>query len=604
MAEANGISQHEMEKLVKEVSKEISARSGVVLGEKQYSMVESRLRSHFIKKGVKTVGEFQTLWKGSYEIETEELLSLLTTHHTFFFREFIHFEYLKKILPSLVEKAKSRPDKTIHIWSSACSRGHEVYSLACFFENHLKHIDPTIKYKILGTDVDPASVKYAENGVYPFREVKEIPHTYLQDYWVRGTGNISDYAKIKKGIKQNCEFLPFNLITPGKELAGKKFDLIFCRNVYIYFTQDQIRKSTDTQLNYLEKEGLFIIGISESLHNIYSELDTVGTSVYLRKSEIHAAKPVETAPQGPLKVLCVDDSDSILNLLKVVLGRDLKFKIVGTAKNGLLAQEFLKTNKVDVITLDLHMPEMDGLTFLEKNMGPNLPPVLVVSSVSRENMEVAQKALRLGAKDYVEKPEFSKIELSGEQIRTKLKTIATVNQKTSVSKVDMQFAKVFAIPTPEKMLRVVVGGEYGERLLSQSISRTTANQPPLVCYLGSNFSEVYSRLNPDEKKLVTNDMQQLGLGKIVVRSIYQFKEDWPNLSRSTKISVFMGRSLSAIEINELKLPGKSGQFVFDDGLLNSLIPEDLDRVLRGVPFTSFFSLSEEYFCEKEIKAAA
>ena len=85
MAVANGILQQELEKLVREVSKEISTRSGVVLGEKQYSMVESRLRSHFIKKGVKSVQEFKNLWKSSYEIETEELLSLLTTHHTFFF---------------------------------------------------------------------------------------------------------------------------------------------------------------------------------------------------------------------------------------------------------------------------------------------------------------------------------------------------------------------------------------------------------------------------------------------------------------------------------------------------------------------------------------
>jgi chemotaxis protein methyltransferase CheR len=598
--------QLEMDSLVREVSKEISLRSGVILGDKQHSMVANRLRGHFIKKGVKSASEFKDLWLKNYEVETEELLGLLTTHHTFFYREFIHFEYLKRILPELVKKAQAKPDKTIRIWSSACSRGHEVYSLACFFEVHLKEIDPTLKYKITGTDVDINSVKYAENGVFPFREVKEIPTTYLRDFWVRGTGKISEFAKIKKSIRENCEFKQFNLVTPGNQLDGKKFDIIFCRNVFIYFTPDQVKKCTELQSTFLDKGGLFIIGISESLHGISNDMEQVGTSVYIRKQESSEFKkqssPASTQT-GPMRVLCVDDSATVLNLLKTILTRDASFKIVGTAKSGIEAQDFLKSNSVDLITLDLHMPDMDGLTFLEKNMSPQLPPVLIVSSVSRENLEVAQRALALGAKDYVEKPEFSKLELSGEQIRTKLKSIASYKAKVQISQVDKEFARVFSIPTPERMLRVIVAGEYGDRLFLQALSKTNPDQPPMVCYLGGNYLDVYNRLSAQEKSLVVIESSKLERGKILIRNINQVELDWKTFSGFTKTSIFFGRSLSAFEFKELNLNNKNAQMVFDDGISNSVISEDLVRALRGAPFTSFFSISEEYFCENSKKAA-
>ena len=107
---------------------------------------------------------------------------------------------------------------------------------------------------------------------------------------------------------------------------------------------------------------------------------------------------------NPLKVLCVDDSKIILSLLKKIFSGNDGFEVVGTAENGQEAEEFLKHNKVDVMTLDIHMPIMDGLSYLKKNYNQSHPPVVIVSSVSREDAFKAMEGLRLGASDYIEKP--------------------------------------------------------------------------------------------------------------------------------------------------------------------------------------------------------
>jgi chemotaxis protein methyltransferase CheR len=92
------------------------------------------------------------------------------------------------------------------IWSAACSRGHEVYSLAMFLNTLLPEIDPSISFKIIGTDIDQESVKIANNGVYHQNEIKEIPMTFMNNNWAKGTGEIEMFAKIKSHLKSKCEF--------------------------------------------------------------------------------------------------------------------------------------------------------------------------------------------------------------------------------------------------------------------------------------------------------------------------------------------------------------------------------------------------------------
>lgn len=458
--------------VIEKVSEIVHKISGNRLGEKQAYMVETRIKKRMIELGIRDAAAYLSYINQHLESESGVLVGLITTHHTFFFREFSHFEILKKMLPELVAQAKKRGDKTIRIWSAACSRGQEVYSLAMFFEYYLKEIDPSMTYKILGTDIDVESVKIASNGVYHQNEIKEVPMNFLGSNWAKGTGDISMYAKVKSQLKSKCEFRPGNLLKIAEVVKTEKFDVIFCRNVFIYFEPFQIEQISKNLLNHLHPNGVFFSGISEPLSGLKLDINSIGPSAYVMKSAMPAASsspkanatavvapytpPVSVAPEV-LRVMCVDDSPSILTLLKKVLTKDQGFEVVVTACNGLDAIEKLKTNKVDLVTLDIHMPEMDGVSYLQKNFSKNHPPVIIISSASRSDSDVAMKALKYGASDYIEKPALNNLEERGEEIRTKLRSMAQDTiRKPVISSFDKENQNHFVITNAEKKVRVIM----------------------------------------------------------------------------------------------------------------------------------------------------
>lgn len=458
-------SQEVIHSVLQEVAKIASNLSGIQLGPKQMPMVESRLKSRMLKLGVSSFTNYLDHLKSDLDNESQALLSLLTTHHTYFFREFTQFEYmLNNCLPVLIEAARKRPDKTIRIWSAACSRGQEVYSLAMFFDFHLKAAAPDLQFIIDGTDVDPESVKYAKNGVYRNEELKKSPAMYLQQHWIQGKDNVKDFSKAKDSLKKHCHFATANLLKLDSFLQNKNYDLILCRNVFIYFDQDQIRQCTKSFLNHLQPHGFLLLGVSESLSGTGLSLETIGPSVYTHQRAVQAkssrtsgvAAPaaasipriVEKAKPKVLSVLSIDDSTTILALMKKILVRDQGFELKATAANGEIAIELLKKQTFDMITLDLHMPIVDGLTFLEKTKDmPNRPPIVIVSSVNREDVSMAQKALALGAKDYVEKPSLENIVQGGDEIRSKLRSVYNITHMSSSSSAESSTAPSSA-PAP------------------------------------------------------------------------------------------------------------------------------------------------------------
>lgn len=421
-------SDESMDKVtIDEVCKIVSEMSGIQLGEKQYSMVENRLKTRILKLSLDNFSDYLNYLKKHKESESQALLSLMTTHHTFFFREFAHFEYLlNHVLPQAVEIARERPDKTIRLWSAACSRGQEVYSLAMFMTYHLKHMAPDVKFHIWGTDADPESVDRAKQGVYKSEEIKQSPAMYVDGHWVRGQDSAFGFVKAKDHLKANCSFATANLQSPSSFLTGKKFDIIFCRNVFIYFNQEQIKTITKTLLNHMHETGYLVLGVSETLQGFGLDVNLKGASVYQHKKapQVKPASIPAAAPAVPkiMNVLCIDDSKTILTLMKKILIPENGFKVVATADNGLLGLEEMKKHKIDVITLDLHMPELDGVGFLQKK-GNEGPAVLVVSSINRDDVTIAQKAIQAGAADYVEKPSLENLAQAGNEIRSKLKTI-------------------------------------------------------------------------------------------------------------------------------------------------------------------------------------
>lgn len=432
MTSARDEQRSEVEAVVKKVSEMVSGMAGIQLGERQYSMVESRLRSRMVRLKIDKFKDYLTYLNSKQAEESLSLLSLLTTHHTFFFREFNHFEYLlNKGLPVLIKKARERGDKKIRIWSAASSRGQEAYSLAMFMHFHLSATAKDIDFEIWGSDIDPESVKWAQNGVYKVEELKQAPAMYVEGNWIRGKGDVSGFSKVKDHLKSKCKFATVNLLKSQSFLEHKNFDVIFCRNVYIYFNEDQIKQCTGQFLKHLDSDGFLFLGVSETLNNLKLPVESVGPSVY-RHSSTGTVKPtipkkeiVAAVSPANIKVLCVDDSPAILALLKKILGAGPGFEVVATASNGAEALEMLKKVKVDVITLDLHMPVMDGMQFLSTRTDKSTP-VVIVSAINRDDMSIAQKALSLGASDYVEKPSLENIAQASNEIRSKLKTVLSL----------------------------------------------------------------------------------------------------------------------------------------------------------------------------------
>lgn len=461
----------ELEGLVKKIAAIIGVASGNVLEEKQFPMVKNRLKKRMSTLDISSINDYENYFKQNKEKEIQELVGLLTTHHTFFFREFIHFEFILENLKSLVASVKARGENCVKVWSAASSRGQEVYSLALFLKYHLKQIDPSITFKIMGSDIDAKTVAIAVNAVYHEREIKEIPSMYLSDYVVKGKDDISNYYKFKKEITGHCNFTTFNLLQDNYQKLGK-FDLILCRNVLIYFKEQDTIKVVNSMRTITHDNGFLITGLSESLVGKVTNLSNLGPSCYgfgsavktvntstskmdSKTDFVNNTQQIETKKVS--KVLCVDDSPSVLKILSMIFNHENGFELVGTAKNGLEAEAFLKNHKVDLMTLDIHMPEMDGVSYLRKNFrfGKH-PPVLMISSVSREDDNLAQKALAFGASDFIEKPSLQDMELKASEIRTKAKVcIHRSVDKPQLSSFDNIIQKTRVITKIDKKLLII-----------------------------------------------------------------------------------------------------------------------------------------------------
>jgi chemotaxis protein methyltransferase CheR len=592
-----------MDSLVNYVSDIIARESGNVLGANQKSMVINRLKKRLLDLGCNSAEEYFNHLEKNYDREVTHLISLLTTHHTFFFREFCHFEYIVQNLESIIAKVKKRNDDTIRILSAACSRGQEVYSLSMLLNYHLKNY-PGIKYEILGTDIDPASIKIAKNGVYPYSEVKSIPQIYLSSNWQRGTGDISKYAKVKKHIKDKCSFDVMNLLRPQDSVAGRRFDLILCRNVFIYFELSDVEKIVKDFKQYLYPNALFITGLSESLQSLSIEKKSLAPSVYcfdmpvkdeVKIRSIKAPALVLPSIPKPIKILAVDDSTSVLKLLTKIFTSDPDFELVGTASNGIEAKEFLKTKTVDAMTLDIHMPQMDGVEYLKENFRSGHPNVVVVSSASREDTRYAQQTLKYGACDFVEKPALNNLKQRADEIKNKIKMSFLNDSSDRIPRVDLDFSNDFKIEDINSKARFFVGSFSDKKKIKATVDSLKGGQPPTFVFFegNSNFLEVI------KQEFVGNVKVYEEGEDIKSNYIYlcDFKNDFEKIGKKfgwKKVSLSIFGIISK-SLEEMLLTFEIGQVLIED---NESINSELREIATDIfPWTSFSHVATEFLAK-------
>ncbi len=250
----------------------IYKKAGISMSDAKRSLVAGRLRKRLVALDLNSYAEYYQFLRKDEQAGTGEMqrfIDLLTTNETWFFREEKHFEFLS-------QQIKNRPiSKEISIWSAASSSGEEPYSIAMTMAQEMGLSSP---WKVLGTDISSEILTKARKGIYMKSKVKGLSNTLKRKYMLNGVRSYADYLAIVPELKRKVNFQSFNL--QSSPLPSQKFDFIFCRNVLIYFNQEDKKKVIHRLASCLKTGGYFFPGHSESLHGLYDELESVGPSIY------------------------------------------------------------------------------------------------------------------------------------------------------------------------------------------------------------------------------------------------------------------------------------------------------------------------------------
>ena len=255
------------------ISRYIHRVSGILLDQTKAYLIESRLGRLVEEMGLSSYRALyeKVRFDGSKTLE-RKIIDAITTNETLFFRDASPFQLLQhKILPDLIDRRSGKSSGllpiSIRIWSAGCSTGQEVYSIAIV----LKELLPDLRkfsIKLLGTDISDSAIAQASYGQYSKFEIERgLPRDKLLKYF-NANGN---HWKVKDEIRAMATFKKQNLMESFLGLG--RFDIIFCRNVAIYFTLEDRKKLFEKIANSLEGDGYLIIGASESLTGICSRFE-------------------------------------------------------------------------------------------------------------------------------------------------------------------------------------------------------------------------------------------------------------------------------------------------------------------------------------------
>lgn len=257
----------------------IKDAAGIHLSEGKRELVQSRLRAQIVRMNLDGFAAYREHLAGLPRShgDWQTFVNLLTTNKTDFFREPAHFTYLRE---TVIPKWLATGQSTFRVWCAASSTGEEPYTLAMVLDACVPK-DRT--FSIVASDIDTNVLKKAQSGVFPRSKMVEIPPEF-QRCFDPGTGEIASWMRIKPHLKSKVSFLRHNL-TDDSRPPGEDFDVVFCRNVLIYFTPETIGDVMRKLHGVTRPGGLLIMGHSESLQNVKSSWSQLRPSIYAKESE-------------------------------------------------------------------------------------------------------------------------------------------------------------------------------------------------------------------------------------------------------------------------------------------------------------------------------
>jgi len=247
-------------------------KAGIALGTGKHALVHARLGKRLRALGLSDYDSYlKYLIQDSSQEEIIQLLDVISTNTTSFFRESIHFELLTEIVNNWIKSGKKR----LRVWCAAASTGEEPYTLSMVCQEAFK--GTTVDLKILCTDISTKVLRISKEGEYSFDKMSGIPTEY-RNRWFE-VGHDPQKLRATEALRAPLTFARLNLMENPYPMQGP-FDVVFCRNVMIYFDRDGREKFVKEAYRLLAPGGYLFTGHSESLTGIANGLKTIKPSVY------------------------------------------------------------------------------------------------------------------------------------------------------------------------------------------------------------------------------------------------------------------------------------------------------------------------------------
>lgn len=244
--------------------------AGISMSPAKKPLVSGRLAKRLKQYSLKSYGDyFSILMQHDQRDELQTAIDLLTTNETFFFREPKHFDFLRQQVPSL-----RQPGRPFRVWCAASSSGEEPYTIAMTLADVLGGE----AWEVIGSDISTRVLEKARTGHYPMTRTDGIPRNYLNRFCLKGVGQQEGTMLIDRNLRSRVSFMQINLNEQLPKLG--EFDVIFLRNVMIYFDMVTKQRVVDRMLPLLRPGGYFIVSHSESLNGITDKLKLIAPSIY------------------------------------------------------------------------------------------------------------------------------------------------------------------------------------------------------------------------------------------------------------------------------------------------------------------------------------
>lgn len=236
-------------------------------------LIESRMYSTLVEKNMKSFSEYFEIVKKKDSDEIDKIINKLTTNHTYFMREVQHFEFLEKVVLPHHEKYNNNHD--IRIWSAGCSSGEEAYTTVMTIKDYFGTQASQWDTTILATDISTKVISAAQTKIYSEEDLKDLTAARKSKYFNKRPDGLFD---LSPAVRKEVVFRTFNLMDPF--VYKKPFDIIFCRNVMIYFDQPTKNALVNKFYDALNPGGYLFIGHSESVQRDTTKFKYVQPSIY------------------------------------------------------------------------------------------------------------------------------------------------------------------------------------------------------------------------------------------------------------------------------------------------------------------------------------